>query len=68
MYITNTVGKRSIGIASTASNAPDGSPFVNITNDSFYSANHGLYTNQTVFFSAECALWPGLCITPSLTI
>ena len=53
LYITNTVGKRSIGIASTSSNAPDGSPFVNITNDSFYSANHGLYTNQTVFFSAD---------------
>ena len=29
LYITNTVGKRSIGIASTSSNAPDGSPFVN---------------------------------------
>ena len=53
LYITNTVGKRSIGIASTASNAPDGSPFVNITNDSFYAANHGLYTNQTVFLSAD---------------
>ena len=53
LYITNTVGKRSIGIASTSSNAPDGTPFVNTENDSFYAANHGLYTNQTVFFSAD---------------
>ena len=33
LYITNTVGKKSISIAQTSANAPDGSPYVNDTND-----------------------------------
>tara|TARA_E500000318_G_scaffold43185_1_gene41132 strand:- start:4 stop:4671 length:4668 start_codon:yes stop_codon:yes gene_type:complete len=51
LYITNTVGKKSISIAQTGATAPDGDPYVDITENSIYSATHGLYNNQTVFFS-----------------
>ena len=52
LYITNTVGKKSISIAQTSANAPDGSPYVNDTNDTLYMPLHGLYTDQTIYFSA----------------
>ena len=52
LYITNTVGKKSISIAQTSATAPDGDPYVDITENSIYSATHGLYNNQTLFFSA----------------
>ena len=53
LYITNTVGKRSISIAQTSATAPDGDPFVDTTDNDIYSANHSLYTNQTIFLSAD---------------
>ena len=53
LYVTNTVGKRSIAITTTTDNAPDGDPFVDTTDNDIYSANHSLYTNQTIFLSAD---------------
>jgi hypothetical protein len=53
LYITNTVGKKSISIAQTSASAPDGSPYVNDTNDTLYLPLHGLYTDQTIYFSAD---------------
>ena len=51
LYLTNTVGKKSISIANTGTTAPDGDPYVDVSADTFYLPNHGLYTNQTVFLS-----------------
>lgn len=53
LYITNTVGKKSISIAQTGATAPDGNPYVDITNDTLYLPLHGLYTNQTVYLSPD---------------
>ena len=52
LYITNTVGKKSISVAQTSATAPDGNPYVDITEDSIYSATHGLYNNQILFLSS----------------
>jgi len=51
LYITNTVGKKSISIAQTSATAPDGDPYVDITENTIYSATHGLYNNQTLFIT-----------------
>lgn len=53
LYITNTVGKKSISIAQTSANAPDGNPYVNDTTNTLYLPLHGLFTDQTVYFSAS---------------
>ena len=53
LYFTNTVGKKSISIGQTSASAPDGSPYVDVTADSFYLPLHGLYNNQTIFLSAD---------------
>ena len=51
LYITNTVGKKSISIAQTSATAPDGDPYVDINENTIYSSTHGLYNNQTLFIS-----------------
>ena len=53
LYITNTVGKKELILSQTTnSTAPDSSPYVNPSDDSFYLPLHGLYNNQVVTLSA----------------
>jgi hypothetical protein len=56
LYITNTVGKRTFTVSATGSNAPDGSPYVDTSNDTFYIANHAIAPNQTLFISSSTSL------------
>jgi hypothetical protein len=51
LYITNTVGKKSISIAQTGATAPDGNSYVDVTNDTLYLPLHGLYTDQIIYLS-----------------
>ena len=53
LYITNTVGKKELILSQTTnSTAPDSSPYVNPSDDSFYLPLHGLYNNQVITLSA----------------
>tara|TARA_X000000368_G_scaffold12479_1_gene10091 strand:- start:254 stop:4915 length:4662 start_codon:yes stop_codon:yes gene_type:complete len=53
LYVTNTVGKKELTISdTTTSNAPDGDPYVDTTDNDLYLPLHGLYNNQQVTISA----------------
>ena len=53
LYATNTVGKKELSITETTSiDSPDGSPYVNTSDNSFYLPLHGLYNNQQVTITA----------------
>ena len=56
LYITNTVGKRNFSISTPSGTAPDGSPYVNTSNDTFYIANHAIAPDQTLYISSSTSL------------
>ena len=53
LYITNTVGKKSIAITTGTDLASDGVKFISTSTDTpdsaFFADNHGLYNNQTLY-------------------
>lgn len=53
VYLSNTVGKKEFTLNNTSSNAADGSPTINPTDESLYLDNHNLYTGQKVFVTAQ---------------
>jgi hypothetical protein len=60
LYITNTVGKKTITIPNPGSNAADGSKFISTSTDTpdstIYGLSHGFYNNQTLFISSSGSL------------
>ena len=67
MYITNTVGKKELTLSSTASsNAPDGDPYVDTSDDDIYLPLHGLYNDQEITVTAGGGgAVPGTASSPS---
>ena len=53
VYLSNTVGKKEFTLNNTSSNAADGSPTINPTDESLYLENHNLFTGQKVFVTAQ---------------
>ena len=53
LYVTNTVGKKSVAIQTGTVLASDGVRFISTTSDTpnntFFADNHGLYNNQTLY-------------------
>lgn len=53
MYITNTVGKKTLKLESTTtSTAPDGDPYVDTSTSDFYVPLHGFYDDQQITISS----------------
>lgn len=53
VYITNTVGKKVFDIANTSTNAADGSPFVNTTDNNIFLQRHNLVNDQKIYIYPE---------------
>ena len=60
LYITNTVGKKTITIPNPGSNAADGSKFISTSTETpdstIFATSHGFYNNQTLFVSSSGSL------------
>ena len=52
LYITNSVGKQEFSVSNTTATAPDGDPYVDLTNSSIYIPSHNLYTGQRLYVQA----------------